>query len=253
MRKKIVAGNWKMNTDIYTGLSLAGALNTAVKNADIKADTGIIIAPPFVHLKSVNDIIDTDRICLAAQNCSDQKSGAFTGEVSAEMLKSIGVKAVILGHSERRAIYGESDAVIAAKVKIVLENEMKAIFCCGETLEERNGGKHFDVIRTQVENGIFDFSASDMSNIIIAYEPVWAIGTGVTASKEQAQEMHAYIRKLLTDKYGFDVAQDVTILYGGSVKPANATELFAQPDVDGGLVGGASLDAAGFTEIIKAR
>jgi len=252
MRKKIVAGNWKMNTTLEAGIKLAKELDASVANANVKPEIGIIIAPPFTHLASIKQVV-SEHICLAAQNCADHKSGAYTGEVSAEMLKAIGVNAVIIGHSERRSYYGDTDQVIASKIRLVLDNDMKAIFCCGETLDERNAGNHFAVVKTQMENGIFGFTADELEKIVIAYEPVWAIGTGVTASAEQAQEMHGYIRKLMTEKYGKDVSEARPILYGGSVNAKNAAELFAQPDVDGGLVGGASLDPAGFTEIIKAR
>ena len=250
MRKKIVAGNWKMHTNIREGVALASSIDKKIQKETVKPETGIIIAPPLVHLTFVNQVIDADRICLAAQNCSSEAKGAFTGEVSAKMLSSAGCKAVIIGHSERRAYYGENDEILMKKVNLVLENEMKAIFCFGEKLEQREAGNHFEVVENQIKNVVFKLSEKEFQNIILAYEPVWAIGTGVTASSAQAQEMHAFIRKLIVDKFGNDVAENTTILYGGSVKPGNAKELFSQKDVDGGLIGGASLSADDFFEII---
>lgn len=212
----------------------------------------IILAPPFVHLANVIVTVkDEKRISIAAQNCSDKNAGAYTGEVSAEMIKSIGASAVIIGHSERRSYFNETDSLLAEKVKQALAHQLQPVFCCGETLDQRESKKHFDVIGGQLENGLFHLSAADFSKSVIAYEPVWAIGTGVTASPEQAQEMHQFIRSLVAKKYGPALADDTSILYGGSCNEKNAKELFALPDVDGGLIGGASLKAESFVSIIK--
>ncbi len=249
MRKKIVAGNWKMHTNLREGLSLASSIDKRIQKGDLSPNTCIVIAPPFIHLSMISQVIDTDKICLAAQNCAAESKGAFTGEVSAKMLKSVGCNAVIIGHSERRAYYDETDEILAKKVNLVLENDLKPIFCCGEKLNERESGNHFNIVKNQIENALFHLSNEQLSNIIIAYEPVWAIGTGKTASSQQAQEMHAYIRKIIGEKFGTEIAENLTILYGGSVKPANAEEIFSEPDVDGGLIGGASLDADNFYDI----
>jgi len=250
MRKKIVAGNWKMNTSLEEGIALAKSINEEVKAS--KEDIGVIIAPPFTHLTSVKEVINTERICLAAQNCAAEAKGAYTGEVSASMLKSLGVKAIIIGHSERRAYYGETNEILNKKVKLTLSESLKAIYCCGETLEERESGKLFEIINSQIVDGLFNLSNEEIENVIIAYEPVWAIGTGVTASSDQAQEMHAFIRNLVNQKYGGKIANEVKILYGGSVKPDNASEIFGKEDVDGGLIGGASLKTSDFLSIINA-
>jgi len=252
MRKNIVAGNWKMNTDLNDGLELAKGISAEVVKGINDPKTGVVIAPPFTHLSAVNEVIDTDKICLAAQNCATEDSGAYTGEVSVKMLNTVGVKAVILGHSERRTYYGENNETLLKKVNLVLANDMKPIFCIGEVLAEREAGKHFDVVKEQIENVVFTLSADAFKKVIIAYEPVWAIGTGVTATSEQAQEIHAYIRSLIAEKYGTEIANDTTILYGGSCKPSNAEELFSKPDVDGGLIGGASLKTGDFMGIINA-
>ncbi len=252
MRKNIVAGNWKMNTTVEAGVALAKEINQLVIDKKIKSEIGVVIAPPFTHLSEIAKVIDCERICLAAQNCADEVNGAYTGEVSVEMLKSVGTKAVIIGHSERRSFYKESDATLNKKTKLVLQHGMKPIFCCGELLSERQGEIHFDVVKSQIEKGLFDLSVEDFQKVIVAYEPVWAIGTGVVASPEQAQEMHAFIRKVIAQKYGEQVANDTTILYGGSCKPSNAKELFDNIDVDGGLIGGASLKATDFMGIIEA-
>jgi triosephosphate isomerase len=252
MRKNIVAGNWKMNTNLQEGLELAKGINQEVAKGINDPNTGVVIATPFTHLVAVNEVIDTEKICLAAQNCATEESGAYTGEVSVKMLKSVGVKAVILGHSERRTYYGENNETLLKKVNLVLANEMKPIFCIGEVLAEREAEKHFEVVKEQIDNVLFTLSAEDFKKAIIAYEPVWAIGTGVTATSDQAQEIHAYIRKLVAEKYGADIANDTTILYGGSCKPSNAVELFSKPDVDGGLIGGASLKVEDFMGIINA-
>lgn len=247
MRKQIVAGNWKMNNTLQEGIDLAKSVNEMKKQ--FEGDVGVIVAPPFIHLSEVSRVLNS--VGLSAQDCAAEANGAFTGEVSAEMIGSAGAAYVILGHSERRAIFGEDNAMLNKKVKMALENGLISIFCCGEVLEERESGKLFDVIKTQIEIALFDLDAGDMSKIIIAYEPVWAIGTGVVATPEQAQEMHAYIRQLVRDRFGDAIAEDLTILYGGSCKPSNAKVLFANPDVDGGLIGGASLNAEDFMAIVQ--
>lgn len=252
MRKKIVAGNWKMFTDLRSGLDLAIQINKLLEQNPIKESTGVIIATPFTHLHAISSVIDTDRICMAAQNCASADEGAFTGEVSVDMLKSVGVKAVIIGHSERRAYFDENEMVLSMKVNLAVWAGLKPIFCCGEQLEDRDADKQFDVVKNQITKSVFQLSPEEFKNVKIAYEPVWAIGTGKTASAEQAQEMHAFIRKLISEKHGNDIAQATTILYGGSVKPANAKEIFSMPDVDGGLIGGASLDAQSFYDICSA-
>ncbi len=251
MRKNIVAGNWKMNTNVQEGMELAKAVNEAVSKGINKPETGVIIAPPFTHLANISEQVDHNKVLLAAQNCSTQESGAYTGEVSVKMLKSIGVDAVILGHSERRTIFGEKNNDLWLKLQLVLNNNMKAIYCIGESEDERKSEIHFDVITKQVEEVLLKLDEKELKNVIVAYEPVWAIGTGLTASAEQAQEMHKHIRDLFAKKYGEKVADDVTILYGGSCKPSNAQELFSQPDVDGGLIGGASLKADDFMKIVN--
>ena len=249
MRKKIVAGNWKMNTVKPEGVELAKEV--AALSAGVPKGVGLIVAPPFTHLCCVNKALSGSRVELSAQNCADHVKGAYTGEVSADMLTAVGCKWVILGHSERRQYYGETDEKLVVKTKLALEAGLGVILCVGENLEEREAGKHFDVCASQIKNVLYNFSAEDMKNVIVAYEPVWAIGTGKTATAEQAEEIHAFIRKTLAEKFGSEVAEDVTILYGGSCKPSNAKELFAQPDIDGGLIGGAALKAADFIEIAK--
>ena len=249
MRKNIVAGNWKMNTTLAEGLELAKGLNEALKNKTTNCD--VIIGTPFTHLASVAAAIDTNKIGVAAENCADKEKGAFTGEVSAAMVASTGAQYVILGHSERRAYYHETVEILTEKVKLALANNLKPIFCIGEVLEEREANKQNEVVAAQLAS-VFSLSAEDFSKIILAYEPVWAIGTGKTATPEQAQEIHAYIRSLVAEKYGKEVADNTSILYGGSCKPSNAKELFANPDVDGGLIGGASLKVADFKGIIDA-
>lgn len=248
MRKKIVAGNWKMNKTLQEGITLAQEVEKL--SAGAEKDVEIIIAPPFIHLTEIKKILS--RVKLGAQNCASEASGAYTGEVSATMLVSAGVQFVILGHSERRTYYGETDAVIHKKVKLALANKLCPVFCCGEILSEREKGIHFDVVKRQVQEGLFQLSPEEFRQIIIAYEPVWAIGTGVNATSDQAQEMHHYIRSLISEKYGAAIADDTSILYGGSCKPSNAGELFANPDVDGGLIGGASLQAGDFIGIVNA-
>ncbi len=250
MRKKIVAGNWKMNKSLQEGLELAKGLDKALKGKAVNCD--VIIGTPFIHLASVVEAIDTNRIGVAAQNCADKESGAYTGEVSASMVASTGAKYVILGHSERRAYYGETPEILKEKVKLALANGLTPIFCIGEVLEEREANKHFDVVKAQLKASLFELSAEDFAKIVLAYEPVWAIGTGKTATPAQAQEMHAFIRETLIAKYGKEIADDTSILYGGSVNAGNAKELFSNVDVDGGLIGGASLGVDKFLPIVEA-
>ena len=249
MRKKIVAGNWKMNTTVPEGVELAKAV--AEKSAQLPENVGLIVAPPFTHLASVAPVLKGSRVQLSAQNCADHEKGAYTGEVSVSMLTSVGCQWTILGHSERRQYYGETDEKLVEKVKLALAGGLGVILCVGENLEQREAGKHFDVVTEQIKNVLYNFTAEDMKKIIVAYEPVWAIGTGKTATAQQAEEIHACIRKVLAEKFGAQVAEDTTILYGGSCKPANAPELFAQPDIDGGLIGGAALKADDFIQIAK--
>lgn len=250
MRKKIVAGNWKMNTTLPEGVQLAKEVNQALK--ETAHSCGVIICVPFTHLAPVANVIDSNLLGLGAENCADHLSGAYTGEVSAPMVASTGAQYVILGHSERRQYYNETSETLKTKVNIALENSLVPIFCVGEVLEQRENGTYFDVVKAQIEEALFDLNAEQFGKIILAYEPVWAIGTGKTATDDQAQEMHAFIRKTVADKYGAQVADDCTILYGGSCKPSNAKALFAKPDVDGGLIGGASLKAADFMGIVTA-
>lgn len=252
MRKKIVAGNWKMNKTLQEGVELAKEVNSKVKAAKATGVT-VVIGTPFIHLSEVSKIVDPASVQVSAQNCATEVSGAYTGEVSAAMIASTGAKYVILGHSERRSYYGETDAILVKKVERALENKLEVIFCVGEVLAERESNKHFEVVKSQLENGLFNLSADQFSHIVIAYEPVWAIGTGKTATSAQAQEMHAFIRGVLAEKYGKEVADNTSILYGGSCNAKNADELFANPDVDGGLIGGASLKADDFLAIINAR
>ena len=250
MRKKIVAGNWKMNKTLQDGVALAKELNTML--AADKPNCDVVICTPFIHLASVADILDQNVIGLGAENCADKVSGAYTGEVSAEMVKSTGAQYVILGHSERRAYYHETPAILKEKVNLALANGLKVIFCIGEVLEEREQNKQNEVVKAQLEGSLFDLSTEEFANVVLAYEPVWAIGTGKTATAEQAEEMHAFIRQTIAEKFGADAAENVSILYGGSCKPTNAKELFSKPDVDGGLIGGAALKAADFKGIIDA-
>ena len=250
MRKNIVAGNWKMNKNLQEGIALAKELNEAL--AADKPNCDVVICTPFIHLASVTPIVDKAVIGVGAENCADKVSGAYTGEVSAEMVASTGAKYVILGHSERRAYYGETVAILEEKVKLALANGLTPIFCIGEVLEEREAGKHFEVVDAQIAGSLFDLSAEDFGKLVLAYEPVWAIGTGKTATADQAQEIHAHIRQTIAGKYGQTVADDCSILYGGSCNASNAKELFANPDVDGGLIGGASLAVDKFMPIIEA-
>ncbi len=250
MRKKIVAGNWKMNMNLQEGVALAKELNEAL-TAD-KPNCDVIICTPFIHLASVAQILDKDVIGLGAENCADKEKGAYTGEVSAEMVKSTGAQYVILGHSERRGYYGETPEILKEKTLLALKNGLKVIFCIGESLEEREANKQNEVVKAELEGSVFNLTAEEFKNIVIAYEPIWAIGTGKTATSEQAEEIHAYIRSIIAEKYGEDVANETSILYGGSCKASNAPELFAKEDIDGGLIGGASLKAADFKGIIDA-
>ena len=250
MRKKIVAGNWKMNMNLQDGIALAKELNETLK-AD-KPNCGVVICTPFIHLASIAQFLDQDIIGLGAENCADKEKGAFTGEVSAEMVKSTGAQYVILGHSERREYYKETPEILKEKVLLAQKNDLKVIFCIGESLAEREAGKQNEVVKAELEGSVFNLSEEDFRKIVIAYEPIWAIGTGKTATAEQAEEIHAYIRSIIAEKYGQAVADDTTILYGGSCKASNAPELFAKPDIDGGLIGGASLKCADFKGIIDA-
>ena len=250
MRHKIVAGNWKMNKNLQEGVELAKELNTIL--AADKPNCDVVICTPFIHLASVAQVLDQNVIGLGAENCADKVSGAYTGEVSAEMVKSTGAQYVILGHSERREYYHETPEILKEKVLLAQANGLKVIFCIGESLAEREANKQNEVVKAELEGSVFNLSAEDFSKIIIAYEPIWAIGTGKTATSDQAEEIHAYIRSVIADKYGKEVAENVSILYGGSCKASNAPELFAKPDIDGGLIGGASLKAADFKGIIDA-
>ena len=250
MRKKIVAGNWKMNMNLQDGIALAKELNETLTSE--KPNCGVIICTPFIHLASIAQFLNQDIIGLGAENCADKEKGAYTGEVSAEMVKSTGAQYVILGHSERRGYYAETPEILKEKVLLALKNGLKVIFCIGESLEEREAGKQNEVVKAELEGSVFNLTEEEFRNIIIAYEPIWAIGTGKTATADQAEEIHAYIRSIIADKYGQAVADDTTILYGGSCKASNAPELFAKPDIDGGLIGGASLKAADFMGIINA-
>ena len=255
MRKKIVAGNWKMNLNLEQGQKLATEVIEFVNRSPLSSlngKPGVIMFTPFIHLSDVaSSVANIEGLHAGAQNCHTQEKGAFTGEISASMIKSVGATHVLAGHSERRAYFGETNEILADKVKIALDNELTPVYCCGEVLDERNANNHFDVVKEQIEKGLFWLSEAEFAKIVIAYEPVWAIGTGVTASPEQAQEMHAYIRGLVKNKYNESVADNTTILYGGSCNAQNAKELFANKDVDGGLIGGASLKAEDFCTIIQ--
>ncbi len=248
MRKHIVAGNWKMNNDLAQTETLISELKQQSKTSNAE----VMIAPTFTNLWQAFQSTRQDDIEVIAQNMHFAENGAYTGEISASMLKSIGIKTVILGHSERRAYFNETDESLAKKVDAALENDMRVIFCFGEELSDRKAGNEEAVVESQIKNALFHLEASAFKHIVLAYEPVWAIGTGETASPEQAQDMHAFIRKTLESKYGETVANDMTILYGGSVKPGNAKEIFSKPDVDGGLIGGAALKAEDFYAIVNA-
>lgn len=254
MRKKIVAGNWKMNKTLAEGVQLINEVKELLAKQTPKqspAELGVVFGTPFITLATAAELVkDNAYLSVAAQNCYTKESGAYTGETAVGMIKAVGVSNVIIGHSERREYFNESNQMLAEKVDIILKNGLTPIFCCGERLETRNEGKHFDWIKQQIEESLFHLSAEEFGKVVIAYEPIWAIGTGVTASTEQAQEVHAFIRSILVAKYGAKVADDTTILYGGSCNAANAKELFACADVDGGLIGGASLKAQDFVTII---
>ncbi|WP_455097082.1 BT_3928 family protein [Prevotella jejuni] len=250
MRKKIVAGNWKMNETLQEGVALAKEINDSLKAE--KPNCDVVICTPFIHLASVAEVLDAEGVALGAENCADKAKGAYTGEVSAAMVKSTGAQYVILGHSERRQYYGETAEILKEKVQLALTNGLKVIFCCGETLEEREAEKQNEVVKAELEGSIFHLTAEEWKNIILAYEPIWAIGTGKTATSDQAQEMLAYIRSIVAEKYGKEAAEDTSILYGGSCNASNAAELFSKSDIDGGLIGGASLKAADFKAIIDA-
>jgi len=253
MRRRIVAGNWKMNTTFHEAMELVEGLKS-VLTEELVGETGVIITPPSLYLSDVvESLVDNTFIAVAAQNCHEEENGAYTGEVSAPMLASLDIDAIIIGHSERRQYFGETNEACKAKISQALNNELAAIYCVGETLEERQSGKFMEVILAQCTAGLEGFISEDMDNIILAYEPVWAIGTGETASPEQAQDVHAGIRGWLSERFDTETADNVTILYGGSCKPGNAPELFAKADIDGGLIGGASLNVADFTAIIEAR
>ncbi len=251
MRQKIVAGNWKMNKTREEALALTSEIVNIVRD-EVRGNVQAVLCVPFLYLTSVGKLLENqNNISLGAQNCHQKAAGAFTGEISAPMLQSIGTQYVILGHSERRQYFGEGNGLLRDKVHAVLESNMRPIFCCGETLEQREAGTHFELVRTQLTESLFHLTAGQFANVVIAYEPIWAIGTGKTASSAQAQEMHADLRRHIAAHYGAAVADDTTILYGGSANPGNARELFAQPDVDGGLIGGASLKSRDFVDILK--
>ncbi|MDW3196752.1 MAG: triose-phosphate isomerase [Cytophagales bacterium] len=251
MRKKIAAGNWKMNTALLDGQQLASEVVNMAKD-EVKSDVKIVLIPPFPFIGAVKSLVGaSDNVTVGAQNCHEEASGAYTGEVSIDMIKSIGATHIVIGHSERREYFGEDHELLAKKTRATLDAGLTPIFCCGEKLDVREAGDHFKLVAEQVAKSLFDLSAEDIKKVVIAYEPVWAIGTGVTASASQAQEMHAFIRKEIANQYSDETANSISILYGGSVKPGNAAELFACLDVDGGLVGGASLKSRDFVDIAK--
>jgi len=252
MRKKIVAGNWKMNNTIEEGLKLASEVVNMVKD-ELKDEVTVVLGTPFIHLSAVSKLAQTgNNVHVAAQDCSTHQSGAYTGEISVNMIQSTGANHIIIGHSERREYHNETNEELTTKVNLTLEAKLTPIFCCGEALEVRESGKQEAYVCNQLTESLFHLTSAQMANVVIAYEPIWAIGTGVTASSEQAQEMHKAIRIHLASKFGQDVADDISILYGGSCKPSNAKELFSQADIDGGLIGGASLNARDFMGIISA-
>jgi triosephosphate isomerase len=251
MRKKIVAGNWKMNLDYNEGLALFSEIINMVKD-EATGTQEAVICSPFIHIHSLVQLSKGyGKVAVGAQNAHQEEKGAYTGEISAKMIKSTGAAYVILGHSERRQYFGETNALLAKKTDTALKNDLRPIFCIGETLQERETEVHFDIIKTQLAEGVFHLDAEQFAKLVIAYEPVWAIGTGVTATSAQAQEIHEFIRKEIAAKYGQEVADSTTILYGGSCNPTNAAELFAQGDIDGGLIGGASLKSRDFVDIVK--
>jgi triosephosphate isomerase len=251
MRKKIVAGNWKMNMSLEEGIRFAKSVDQYFREKPSRK-AEVILCAPFIHLPGVAEIMKNGEVALGAQNCASEASGAYTGEVSAFMVKSTGAEYVIIGHSERRTYYQEDDRLLNKKTVLAINSGLKVIFCCGEVKAEREEKKHFIIVKRQLDEGLFTLPADEMKNIVIAYEPVWAIGTGLTATPDQAQEMHQYIRKLVKEKYGNECAENMTILYGGSCKPSNAAEIFSKPDVDGGLIGGASLKKEDFVAIVEA-
>ena len=248
MRKNIVAGNWKMHKNQQETIALIEEIIAKKPNTS----TEIIVAPTFVNLSKAVEITNGKGITVTAQNMHQAEGGAFTGEIAAGMLTDIGINTVILGHSERRAYFHETDALLASKVDTALKHEMRVIFCFGEELKDRQSGNHFNIVENQLKDGLFHITAADWEKVVLAYEPVWAIGTGETASPEQAQKMHEFIRETVRKAFGSDIAEDLTILYGGSVKPDNAKEIFSKPDVDGGLIGGAALNATDFLAIVTA-
>ena len=251
MRNKIVAGNWKMNNTLEEGIILASEVVNMVKD-EVMDDVKVVLCPPYIHLKSIAGIIgNSQKVFLGAQNCNDHESGAYTGEVSVGMLKSVGVEYVIIGHSERREYYSENNALLAAKVDTVLKSGLTPIFCCGEPLSIREKETHFEYVTNQITESLFHLSAGEFKKLVLAYEPIWAIGTGRTASEEQAQEMHEKLRAHIAGKYGTELADGISILYGGSCKASNAPTLFAGKDVDGGLIGGAALKSRDFVDIVK--
>jgi triosephosphate isomerase (TIM) len=251
MRKKIVAGNWKMNMDLAEGLKFTNSIDKYFRDKPSEKAL-VILCTPFIHLAGAAEILKHGKVALGAQNCASEASGAYTGEVSAWMIKSTGAEYVIIGHSERRSYYHEDDRLLNKKTLLAINSGLKVIFCCGESLDERQSEKHFIIVKRQLDEGLFTLTAEQMDKIVIAYEPVWAIGTGLTATPEQAQEMHKYIRDLVKEKYGNDCAKKLPVLYGGSCKPSNAAEIFSKPDVDGGLIGGAALKKEDFTAIVEA-
>jgi len=249
MRKKIIVGNWKMNLDVNQGFLL---VEDVLSKLSLKEDIEVVFASSFIHLNKLGQICnDILNVSVSAQNCCSSEHGAFTGEISAKMLYSCNTKYVILGHSERRVLFSEDNQLLKLKVQQALAQKLSVIFCCGESLEQRNNGIHFEWLKSQIIDSLFHLNEEDFKNIIIAYEPIWAIGTGVTASSDQAQEIHSFIRSIVQKKYGSKVSDNLTILYGGSCNPSNATELFVKPDIDGGLIGGASLVADDFLAIIN--
>jgi triosephosphate isomerase (TIM) len=250
MRRKIVAGNWKMNKSVREGVQLAKEIKGLLREG-LPAGVDVVLAPPFTHLTEICKIVKGTEIGLGAQNCASEEKGAYTGEVSAEMLKSAGAKYVILGHSERRTYYGEDDVLVNRKIRLVLKNALTPVYCCGEVLAERQAGRHKEIIKKQISEGLFGLTPEEFVKVVIAYEPVWAIGTGVNATPDQAQETHYYIRQLINEKYGNSIGDITPVLYGGSCNAVNARDLFANPDVDGGLIGGASLKAEDFIRIIR--
>lgn len=251
MRKNIVAGNWKMNMDYEQGISLFSEIVNMVKD-EVIGNQEVVVCSPFIHLAAISKLSSgTGNVSIAAQTINEHESGAYTGEISASQVKSTGAAYVILGHSERRAYFNETDELLAEKVNAALKHDLKPIFCIGETKDERESGSYFDIIKTQLSKGLFHLDAEAFKNVVLAYEPVWAIGTGLTATPEQAQEVHAFIRKTLAEQYGQDIADGTSILYGGSANPSNAQSLFSQPDIDGGLIGGASLKSRDFLQIIN--